>query len=51
MTAEKGKLMKRSAAVVTGAATVSGEAAPAVAGAEAEGAVTGSRGVLAGDAA
>ncbi|WP_437019445.1 chaplin [Streptomyces sp. enrichment culture] len=51
MTAEKGKLMKRSAAVVTGAVTAPGGCAvPAVADAGAEGAVTGSRGVPAGGA-
>ncbi|MFF5253839.1 chaplin [Streptomyces leeuwenhoekii] len=49
MTAEKGKSMKRSAAVVTGTVVaLGGSAAPAFADAVAEGAATGSPGGLTG---
>lgn len=49
MTAEKGKFMKRSAAVVAGAIMVLGMATPAFADAEAKGAAVGSPGVLSGN--
>jgi hypothetical protein len=52
MTVEKGKPMKRSAAAVTGTVvTRGGSAAPAFADAVAEGAATGSRGLLSGNVA
>jgi hypothetical protein len=49
MTAEKGKTMKKSAAVVAGAILALGGAAPAFADAGAEGAAIGSPGVLSGN--
>ncbi|MCC8338500.1 chaplin [Streptomyces sp. R1] len=49
MTAEKGKFMKKSAAVVAGAIMALGMAAPAFADAGAEGAAVGSPGVLSGN--
>lgn len=49
MTAEKGKTMKKSAAVVAGAILALGGAAPAFADAGAEGAAVGSPGVLSGN--
>ncbi|MBF8171800.1 chaplin [Streptomyces sp. A13(2022)] len=49
MTAEKGNLMKKSAAVVAGAIMALGMAAPAFADAGAEGAAVGSPGVLSGN--
>lgn len=49
MTAEKGKLMKKTAAVVAGAIMALGMAAPAFADAGAEGAAIGSPGVLSGN--
>jgi hypothetical protein len=49
MTAEKGNLMKKTAAVVAGAIMVLGMAAPAFADAGAEGAAIGSPGVLSGN--
>ncbi|MET9909151.1 chaplin [Streptomyces sp. NPDC006476] len=49
MTAEKGKLMKKTAAVVAGVIMALGMAAPAFADAEAEGAAIGSPGVLSGN--
>lgn len=49
MTAEKGKTMKKSAAVIAGAILALGGAAPAFADAGAEGAAVGSPGVLSGN--
>ncbi|MFC8434605.1 chaplin [Streptomyces sp. NPDC057253] len=49
MTAEKGNLMKKTAAVVVGAIMALGMAAPAFADAGAEGAAIGSPGVLSGN--
>lgn len=49
MTAEKGKTMKKSAAVIAGAILALGGAAPAFADAGAEGAAIGSPGVLSGN--
>lgn len=49
MTAEKGKLMKKTAAVVAGAIMALGMAAPAFADAGAQGAAIGSPGVLSGN--
>ncbi|MFE9607200.1 chaplin [Streptomyces sp. NPDC006012] len=49
MTAEKGKFMKKSAAVVAGAILALGVAAPAFADAGAEGAAVGSPGVVSGN--
>lgn len=49
MTAEKGNLMKKTAAVVAGAIMALGMAAPAFADAGAEGAAIGSPGVLSGN--
>jgi hypothetical protein len=49
MTAEKGKLMKKTAAVVAGVVMALGLAAPAFADAGAEGAAIGSPGVLSGN--
>ena len=49
MTAEKGKFMKKSAAVAAGAIMALGMAAPAFADAGAEGAAVGSPGVLSGN--
>jgi prepilin-type processing-associated H-X9-DG protein len=49
MTAEKGKFMKKSAAVVAGAIMALGMAAPAFADGHAEGAAVGSPGVLSGN--
>ena len=49
MTAEKGKLMKKTAAVVAGAIMALGMAAPAFADAGAEGAAVHSPGVLSGN--
>jgi hypothetical protein len=49
MTAEKGKFMKKSAAVVAGAILAFGGAAPAFADAGAEGAAVKSPGVLSGN--
>jgi hypothetical protein len=49
MTAEKGKLMKKTAAVVAGAIMALGMAAPAFADAGAEAAAVGSPGVLSGN--
>ncbi|EHN79116.1 hypothetical protein SMCF_1298 [Streptomyces coelicoflavus ZG0656] len=49
MTAEKGKFMKKSAAVVAGAIMALGMASPAFADAGAEGAAVGSPGVLSGN--
>ncbi|MFD8261711.1 chaplin [Streptomyces griseoluteus] len=49
MTAEKGKTMKKSAAVVAGAILALGGAVPAFADAGAEGAAVGSPGVLSGN--
>ncbi|MFE7920095.1 MULTISPECIES: chaplin [unclassified Streptomyces] len=49
MTAEKGSLMKKSAAVVAGAIMALGMATPAMADAGAQGAAVGSPGVLSGN--
>ena len=49
MTAEKGNLMKKTAAVVAGAIMALGMAAPAFADAGAQGAAIGSPGVLSGN--
>ncbi|MGW5613944.1 chaplin [Streptomyces sp. NPDC003877] len=49
MTAEKGKFMKKSAAVVAGAIMALGMATPAIADAGAQGAAVGSPGVLSGN--
>lgn len=49
MTAEKGKLMKKTAAVVAGVIMALGAAAPAFADAEAEGIAIGSPGFLSGN--
>jgi hypothetical protein len=49
MTAEKGKLMKKTAAVVAGAIMALGMAAPAFADADAQGAAVHSPGVLSGN--
>ncbi|MFF5402264.1 chaplin [Streptomyces misionensis] len=49
MTAEKGKLMKKSAAVVAGAILALGAAAPAFADSGANGVAAGSPGVLSGN--
>ncbi|WP_309095482.1 chaplin [Streptomyces sp.] len=49
MTAEKGKFMKKSAAVVAGAIMALGMAGPAMADAGAQGAAVGSPGVLSGN--
>ncbi|MET8449764.1 chaplin [Streptomyces sp. NPDC005209] len=49
MTAEKGKFMKKSAAVLAGAVLALGGAAPAFADSGAEGVATGSPGVLSGN--
>ncbi|WP_313905472.1 chaplin [Streptomyces sp. SLBN-31] len=49
MTAEKGKLMKKTAAVVAGVIMALGMAAPAFADAEAEGLAIGSPGFLSGN--
>jgi hypothetical protein len=49
MTAEKGKFMKKSAAVVAGAVMALGMAGPAMADAGAQGAAVGSPGVLSGN--
>ncbi|GAA4800924.1 hypothetical protein GCM10023220_31820 [Streptomyces ziwulingensis] len=49
MTAEKGKFMKKSAAVVAGAILALGMATPAFADAGAQGAAVGSPGVLSGN--
>ena len=49
MTAEKGKFMKKTAAVVAGAIMALGMAAPAFADADAQGAAIGSPGVLSGN--
>jgi hypothetical protein len=49
MTAEKGKFMKKSAAVVAGAILALGAAAPAFAGSGAEGAAVGSPGAISGN--
>ncbi|MFF7738811.1 MULTISPECIES: chaplin family protein [unclassified Streptomyces] len=49
MTAEKGKFMKKSAAVAAGAIMALGMAAPAMADSGAQGAAVGSPGVLSGN--
>ncbi|MFF7375901.1 chaplin [Streptomyces massasporeus] len=49
MTAEKGKFMKKSAAVAAGAIMALGMASPAIADAGAQGAAVGSPGVLSGN--
>jgi hypothetical protein len=49
MTAEKGKFMKKSAAVVAGAIMALGMAGPAIADSGAQGAAVGSPGVLSGN--
>ncbi|MER5576227.1 chaplin [Streptomyces massasporeus] len=49
MTAEKGKLMKKSAAVAAGAIMALGMASPAIADSGAQGAAVGSPGVLSGN--
>lgn len=49
MTAEKGKLMKKTAAVAAGVIMAFGVAAPAFADADAQGAAIGSPGVLSGN--
>ncbi len=49
MTAEKGKFMKKSAAVVAGAIMALGIAGPAIADSGAQGAAVGSPGVLSGN--
>ncbi|MEV5105868.1 chaplin [Streptomyces massasporeus] len=49
MTAEKGKFMKKSAAVAAGAIMALGMASPAIANSGAQGAAAGSPGVLSGN--